>query len=82
MLIFLLWIYIVFLTILWTFFIISKISVDNFLFLNKNIKKVNRFFFAILLFLTILWFVMIFFTDFNKTISVDYSKDINWILHY
>jgi uncharacterized membrane protein YbhN (UPF0104 family) len=75
-------IYIFFLTIIWTFFILSKIYADKFIIFNKNIKKVNTFFLAFLIVLTILWIVMISLMDFKKTISVDYNKDINSIIHY
>lgn len=81
MLIFLLWIYIFFTTVCCWIFIFSKIYSEKFIYLNWKISHVNKIFFAILVFFTILWFILIFSIDFNSKVKLD-ENNINETLHY
>lgn len=81
MLIITLWLYIFFILVIFLCFILLKIKSDNFITINKNITIVNKVFFAILLFLTILWIVLIFSVDFRKEIKIN-ENNIENVIHY
>ncbi len=78
MLLIYLWIYSLFLLALWIFFIIAKIHLYKFKKFSNNIKKVTIVLAITLMFLSILWYILIFSmwipssqTKINNTIEVN-----------
>lgn len=80
----LLWTYTLFLIIIWTFYIIANIHAKKFSNFSTNINKVLLFLFAFLLFLSISWYLVIIFWNFDVNLfsgnnSTNYTTPAwNW----
>lgn len=72
-----LWIYTLFLVIVWWFFIVAKIHAYKFKNFSNYIEKVTQILLALLIILSIIWYVLILFLDDNitKTLNFD-NKDL------
>lgn len=57
------WLYTFVLAIVWAFFIVTKMHSYKFKNFSNNIRKVTTVLFLVLLILSILWYVLIFFLD-------------------
>lgn len=74
-----LWVYSLLLVIVWWFFVVAKIHAYKFKNFSSNIPKVTKILFIILLFLSILWYILLIVSDDNSSGVIDYKKaDFNF----
>lgn len=78
-----LWIYTLILAILWGLFIIVKIHAYKFKNFSNNIEKITNILLFFLIFLSLLWYIIIFMSTSNTTVKVvDYSwvdtREVNY----
>ena len=72
------WLYTLFLTFIWWFFIVVRIHAYKFKDFSNNITKITNLLFIFLLILSVLgYFLISYWSDFNKNYSVELNDSWN-----